>query len=221
MSFHLADRRTARILGRASLRLRICVARPPAQRRGAETFSAIAETLTAKRARTRMIFKRVFGKKVTLSAPPDIGPGESAPPRKYGANVELDMKEVASYASAMARHRGYEDETAAMIARRVVFLERRDLPGLAHLHREVFLYHNQPLDSRFSFYSPDGPVGGHCPFYAGVALEPSFQMLTAVPPEDRRWAPAPSNALLLVPKLVKRRSKGTPDRRRRGTPFRI
>jgi len=144
-----------------------------------------------------MIFRRVFGKKATPSVRRDIGLGSLGQPRKYGANVELDMKEVAAYAAAMARHRGYEDETAAMIARRVVFLERRDLPGLGNLHREVFLYHNQPLESRFRFYSPDGPVGGGCPFYAGVALEPSFEMLTAVPPEDRRWAPAPSNALLL------------------------
>ena len=173
-------------------------------RGGARTGSifGIAETLTAKRASTRMIFKRVFGRKTTPSEQPDIGRDGSSKSRRYGANVELDMKEVASYAAAMARHRGYEDETAAMIARRVVFLERRNLPGLGNLHREVFLYHNQPLDSRFSFQSIDGLVGGGCPFYAGVALEPSFEMLTALPPEDRRWAPAPSNALLFVPKLA-------------------
>ena len=174
-SVHLVDRPRTVTRSRASPRLRICAAKHRLAQKIAERnrFQGPRKDL-AQRASTRMMFKRIFGRKITPPAQSGIGLGESARPRKYGANVELDMKEVASYAAAMARHRGYEDETAAMIARRVVFLERRNLPGLGNLHREVFLHHNQPLDSRFSFYSPDGPVGGHCPFYSGVALEPPF-----------------------------------------------
>jgi len=133
-----------------------------------------------------MNFTRLFGRR-------------TAPTQQ---NVELDMKQVAAYANAMARRRGYVDDTAAMIARRVVFLERRGLPGLGSLHREVLTFHNEPLVSRFSRRRPDGSEGGHCPFFAGVDLEPKLDMLTARPPDDRLWAAAPSNALLLVPKLA-------------------
>jgi hypothetical protein len=125
------------------------------------------------------------------------------PSQRYGeVSVELDMKQIGAFADAMAKHRGYPDDTATMIARRVVFLERRDLPGLANLHREVSLFNNEPLASRFNLQRPDGTEGGHCPFYAGMDLEPAFDQLTAFPPEDRRWVPAPSNSLLLVPKLA-------------------
>jgi hypothetical protein len=109
---------------------------------------------------------------------------------------------VAAFAEAMAKHRGYPEEAAAMIARRVVFLERRDLAGLSSLHRECFFFGNEPLVSRFELHRPDGTKGGCCPFYAGINLEASFEMLTAVSPENRQWAFAPSNSLLLVPKLA-------------------
>jgi hypothetical protein len=120
----------------------------------------------------------------------------------YGADVQLDMKQVAAYANAMARHRGYPDDTAAMIARRIVFLERRNLAGLANLYREVMHFRKEPLTSRFKHYRPDGSEGGQCPFYAGIELESSFDRLTSAPRENRLWTPAPSNALLLVPKLA-------------------
>lgn len=116
--------------------------------------------------------------------------------------IELDMNQVAAYATAMAKHRGYPEDTAAMIARRVVFLERRGLPGLANLYSEVLSFRSEPLASRFALHRPDGRKGGHCPFYAGMELERSFEMLTAFSPEERRWATAPSNSLLLVPKLA-------------------
>jgi hypothetical protein len=146
------------------------------------------------------IGRQVFGKRI-------FGKREAPSPRRYGDTgldeiVELDMNEVASYADAMAKHRGYPDEASAMIARRVVFLERRGLPGLAHLHREVLLFQNEPLSSRFQLRRPDGREGGHCPFYAGIDLEPSFDRLTSCTPEDRLWAAAPSHSLLLVPKLA-------------------
>lgn len=134
-----------------------------------------------------MIGKRLFGRQT------------SAVTQQH---VELDMAQVAGYATAMARHRGYPEDSAAMIARRVVFLERRGLPGLANLHREVLLFRDEPLASRFTLHRPDGRKGGHCPFYAGMELERSFDMLTAVSPEERLWATAPSNSLLLVPKLA-------------------
>lgn len=112
------------------------------------------------------------------------------------------MKEVAAYAEAMVKHRGYPDDLSALIARRVVFLERRGLPGLAHLHNEMLTYRDESLTSRFEPRRPDGSEGKHCPISAGIDLESSFDMLTALPPEDRRWTTAPSNALLLVPKLA-------------------
>ena len=134
-----------------------------------------------------MIFKRLFGKRLAPSLQQD---------------VELDMNEVASYANDMATRRGYPEDAAAMMARRVVFLERRGLPGLANLHREVLLFRDEPLASRFNVHRPNGSEGGHCPFYAGIELEPSFDMLTALTPEDRLWVKAPSNSLLFVPKLA-------------------
>lgn len=146
--------------------------------------------------------KRVFGRRPTPTGQRNTASGVRAPLAAYGADVELDMNQVAAYAGAMAKHRGYPEEAAAMIARRVVFLERRDLAGLGSLHRECFLFGNEPFVSRFELRRPDGSEGGHCPFYAGINLEASFEMLTAVSPEDRRWAPAPSNSLLLVPKLA-------------------
>jgi len=145
--------------------------------------------------------KQIFGKKVVPSAQPTGSP--ALPPQRYGeSEVELGMDQVAEFAYAMAKHRGYPDDTASMIARRVVFLERRDLPGLANLHREVSHFRDEPLVSRFNVQRPDGRQGGYCPFYAGMDLEPAFAQLTAFPPEDRRWVPAPSNPLLLVPKLA-------------------
>lgn len=149
-----------------------------------------------------MIHKRLFGRRATSAGQLNDLSGVQVPRRKYGTNVELDTAQVATYANAMAIHRGYPEDTAAMIARRVVFLERRGLPGLASLHREVLLFRDEALLSRFNLHRPDGSEGGHCPFYAGIELEQSFDMLTSLPPEDRRWTRAPSNALLLVPKLA-------------------
>ncbi|WP_223177753.1 hypothetical protein [Sphingobium sp. KCTC 72723] len=149
-----------------------------------------------------MILKRVFGRRTTPPVQQNVVSGLPTQPDCYGGDVELDMKQVAAYANAMARHRGYPEDTAAMIARRVVFLERRNLAGLANLHREVDLFHNEPLTSRFNLRRPDGSEGRHCPFYAGIDLESSFDRLTSVTPGDRVWTPAPSNALLLVPKLA-------------------
>lgn len=149
-----------------------------------------------------MIRKHIFGRR---AARPDQRNAQASrlPLRgSYGGDVEIDMDQVLTYSKAIAKHRGYPEESAATIARRVVFLERRGLPGLANLHREVFLFRDEPLTSRHKLRRPDGRKGGHCPFFAGIDLEPSFEQLTASPPENRRWVTAPSNGLLLVPKLA-------------------
>lgn len=155
---------------------------------------------------TLMISRKIFGKRVL----PDKGKVDLGaigrdrlcenPTTLAEQSTEIDMKQVAAYAEAMAKHRGYPDDAAAMIARRVVFLERRDLRGLATLHRELTL--GEPFATRFRRYRPDGRDGGQCPFYAGIELESSFERLTAVEPEDRLWVKAPSSPLLLVPKLA-------------------
>ncbi|MCX9145833.1 hypothetical protein [Erythrobacter sp. WG] len=112
------------------------------------------------------------------------------------------MDQVATYAEAMARHRGYPDPTCAMIARHVVFLERRGLLGLSNLYWEMTSFPEESLDDRFNVKRPDGHEGGHCPFSAAIGLWPSYDWLTSIEPEDRRWAIAPSHALLAVPTLA-------------------
>lgn len=127
---------------------------------------------------------------------------DQSPKASADESVEINMEQVADYAEAMARHRGYPDDFAALIARRVVFLERRDLPGLGSLHRELHDFRDEPLASRFNRHRPDGSEGRHCPFYAGVELEASFDFLTSATPEESRWAVAPSNPLLFLPHLA-------------------
>jgi len=146
-------------------------------------------------------FKRIFGKKVVPAGQPTGSP--ALPPQGYGdSEVEIGMDQVAEFAYAMAKHRGYPEDTASMIARRVVFLERRDFPGLVSLYREVTLFSDEPLLSRFDVQRPDGREGGFCPFYAGLELEPEFERFTVLPPDQQGWALAPSNSFLLVPKLA-------------------
>lgn len=119
-------------------------------------------------------------------------------------SIDLDMQHVASLSAALAKRRGYSDDMAASIARHVVFLERRGLPGLANLYSEMVSFHAEPLVSRFALRRPDGRAGGHCPFHAGMEHARSFEMLTDCSPEERRWATAPSHSLLLVPRLAER-----------------
>jgi len=135
--------------------------------------------------------------KFGLRAKPPIQ--EARPAHEH---VEIDMKQVAAFARGMAIRRGYPDDLAGVIARRAVFLERRGLPGLGSLHHEVVAFDDEPLASRFNRHRPDGREGGHCPIAAGVDLEPHLDMLSARGPNDPLWTTAPSNGLLIVPKIA-------------------
>lgn len=155
-----------------------------------------------------LLGRRVFGKR-TSSSRDTIGLNAINRGTPYGRpstpveeTVEIGMEQVAAYAEAMARHRGYPDASCSMIARHVVFLERRGLLGLSNLYWEMSSFQEEPLVDRFNVQRPDGREGGHCPFSAAIELWSSYDWLTSIEPEDRRWAIAPSHALLAVPTLA-------------------
>jgi len=132
-----------------------------------------------------------------------FGASKSAPPAELpDDDLELSMVEVAAYARALAAKRGYPDDSHDMIARRIVFLERRGIPGLGPFHRDLVLFADEPFSMRFNMVRPDGRRGGQCPIIAGVTLDPQLEAMTCRTESDAAWFPAPSNSVLLIPKLA-------------------
>lgn len=146
-----------------------------------------------------MVFKRLFRKR---SARQSRIRGVLLQPAINADEFELTMSQVSSYANVMAVHRGYSHEAAFTLAKWVVFLERRNFPGLASLCREMVLGQNEPMPARMLLHRPDGRAGGMCPYFYSLDVEPLLDALTAHPLADRIWVPAPSNPLLVVAALA-------------------
>jgi hypothetical protein len=89
------------------------------------------------------MLRKIFGKKPADAAL--VSPHHADDP---DARIELTMDEVGRYAHALALRRGYPADTAGMIARRVVFLERRGIIGFVALVREILLHNEEWLPGR-------------------------------------------------------------------------
>ncbi|MBJ7442244.1 MAG: hypothetical protein JHD35_24940 [Sphingopyxis sp.] len=143
------------------------------------------------------MLRRVFGKR------------QSVPIGSLGADsetetetVSLSMDDIARYVKAAVRRRGYPDDSFDMIARRVCFLERRGLPGFSALIREIILNAHETMDERIGVKRPNGFEGGRCPIMESVMLNEHLPRFAALPEGKVQATPAPSNPVLILPKLA-------------------
>ncbi|MDK2760673.1 MAG: hypothetical protein KYX64_04875 [Sphingopyxis sp.] len=116
--------------------------------------------------------------------------------------ISLSMDDIALYVKAAVRRRGYPEDSFDMIARRVCFLERRGLPGFGALIREVILNANETMDERVGVKRPNGVEGGRCPIIESVMLNDHLPRLAAQSEGQVQTTPAPSNPVLILPKLA-------------------
>lgn len=136
------------------------------------------------------MLQKMFGKKRELASPAAAGDVVSR---------TLSMDRVREYAIALVSKRGFPADSHQMIAERVVFLERRGLPGLLALLHE-FATAKQDFAQRTA--QSRQMAGGHCPIVAGVELNAVAEQLTTAEDGDAKWIVAPSNPILLIPKIA-------------------
>jgi len=131
-----------------------------------------------------------------------FGRKKEQPSKKNREMVRLGIEEVRQYCFALAAKRGYPEDSFGMIAHRVVFLERRGLPGFDALIVDFTAFKNETLAERFSVVRPNGIKGGHCPFIAGVQLDDKLDEFTSGDPYTNSVITAPHAAMLLIPKVA-------------------
>ncbi len=141
------------------------------------------------------MMKKLFGRKTTS---PDLEPTW----RQDLDLVTLSMDDVGKYCIAAARLRGYPEDSLDMIARRVVFLERRGLPGFAAFVQEMTMFPSESLAQRARPERPDGQKGGGCPIIAAVMMGERLAEQMALPPGKISVMHAPSHPGLMLPKFA-------------------
>lgn len=143
------------------------------------------------------MLKRLFGRKPASAF---VAKREVAESRLD--SIRLTMDEIARYCVAAARWRGFPEDSHTMIARRVVFLERRGLPGFGALIREMTLFSSETLQQRASLTRPNGQSHSRCPIMTAAIISDDLDQFTSLAPDQVSVIPAPSNPVLLLPKLA-------------------
>lgn len=115
----------------------------------------------------------------------------------------ISLTEVYVFAYAAALARGYPFPACDEIAWRVLWLERRGLPGMIGMTREFLNNHDKGIDERRE----------QCPFFAGMFLKDKFDELVSKDPAAPNVLQWPTNGVLLLPKVAEYSEKiGEPIR---------
>jgi hypothetical protein len=130
-----------------------------------------------------------------LAAQPAPTPAAQGP-------AQLPMAEVSRLSIAASRRRGFPEDALEEVAWRVVWLERRGLPGLRAMIREYAANRGTPLQSRVGSQGADGIFRWGCPLIAGTLLLDQFDELMALDPRGAKAISGPDNGVLLLPKVA-------------------
>jgi hypothetical protein len=117
-------------------------------------------------------------------------------------SLKLTLDEVHQLAKASAEQRGFPAPASDTIAQRVIWLERRRLPGLTAWIFELSNHRDESLAERLRLLRPDGTEGRSCPIFFGVKLEEMLDDLTSGEPGRSKIFRAPSHPILLLPKIA-------------------
>ena len=146
------------------------------------------------------MLRKVFGKKPNAIADDQGGLPLVGTPVEGG--LQLKSHEVRQLVVSSAERRGYPEPARAMIANRVVWLERRGMFGLAAWILELVEYAGETLEQRFSMTRPDGSTGRVCPFVFASLLNDKLDEITSAEDDQPKVLHAPAHPVLLLPKLA-------------------
>jgi hypothetical protein len=107
-------------------------------------------------------------------------------------NRKISIPEVYALTYVAAQVRGFPDASPDAVAGRVLWLERRGLPGMLGMMQEFLVHKDTPLLER----------GNQCPFIAGTVLLDQFDKLVSPNPMRPTVIAGPTNGLLLLPKVA-------------------
>lgn len=116
--------------------------------------------------------------------------------------VRLSLDEIQDYVAAGAGARGYVGHVQSVAGRHVRMLEARGLPGFTAFTREVLSSRFETVEQRAHAARPDGANGRSCPMT--TPLTDVFGKLRVMDPGQVVLIPAPSNPLLVMPRLADR-----------------
>lgn len=142
----------------------------------------------------------MFGKKKAADGR-DVGPSAQRSNGDRG-NVTISMNEVHKLAGAAAIRQGYPADARDNIANRVVWLERRQLPGLPALILTLQRFGHLPMPDRLGTKRGDGSFVYGCPIVAGTILMDQLASLLEPDPRGIKMINGPSAAVLLLPKIA-------------------
>jgi hypothetical protein len=145
------------------------------------------------------MLKRIFGHKLKNGI--TKANGNPTVESKTG-RTRLTIEDVRRYSISLASKRGYPKDSLDMIAHRTCFLERRGLPGFTALICEFTSHLNETLEQRSHIERQGERKGGHCPFMAAIHLNEHLEILTSCDPYNDKIVVAPSNPMLLIPKVA-------------------
>lgn len=143
---------------------------------------------------------KLFGKKAD-AAGGDHG-GLPVVGKPVDGGLRLTFEDVRPVVICSAERRGHPEPTQAMIARRIVWLERRGMPGLAAWILELVEYGRETLEQRFSSARPDGSTGRICPFFWSAHVTDKLDEITSAEEERPTILNAPAHPVLILPKLA-------------------
>lgn len=122
-----------------------------------------------------------------------VDPQRAGLPRTTAAqSTSLEMTEVYALSYAAALQRGYPGAVADAIAGRVLWLERRGLPGVIALTREFVANKDTTPVER----------GTNCPFIAGTLLMDQFDLFVGRDIDRQLAIAGPTNGVLILPKVA-------------------
>ena len=137
---------------------------------------------------TRSGLRRMLWRKKKSVEPQSVGIPRASP----GQTTALAMTEVYALSYSAALQRGYPGAVADAIAGRVLWLEKRGLPGVIALTREFINNKDTTPVER----------GTNCPFIAGTLLMDQFDLFVACDAGRQLAIAGPTNGLLILPKVA-------------------